>query len=38
MFYEFLKSLIFQKLTTDFETRTKRQAETKACVCLDIDH
>ena len=26
------------KLTTDFENRTKRQAETKACVFLDVDY
>ena len=37
-FYEFLNNHIFQKLTTDFENCTKRQAKTKACVVLDIDH
>ena len=37
-FYDFLKNHNFQKLTTDFENRTKRQAETEACACLDVDH
>ena len=32
------KNRIFRKLTTDFENRTKRQAETKACVVLDVYH
>ena len=38
IFYDFLKNLSFRKLTTDFENRTKRQAETKACVLLDVNH
>ena len=38
IFYEFLKNLIFLKLTTDFDNRTKRHAETKECVFLDMDH
>ena len=29
---------ISRKLTTDFESRTKRQAKTKACVFMDVDH
>ena len=33
----FLKNHIFWKLTKDFENRTKRQAETKECVYLDVD-
>ena len=37
-FYEFLKNGIFRKLTTDFENRTKRQAEFKECVVLDVDY
>ena len=37
-FYEFLKNHIFQKLTTDFENRTKRHAETKPSVFLDVGH
>ena len=36
-FYNFLKNRIFRKLTTDFENRTKRQAETKPWVILDAD-
>ena len=28
----------FRNLTTDFENRTKRPAETKAYIFLDIDH
>ena len=36
-FYDFLKNRNFQKLTTDFENRIKRAAETKSCVCLDVD-
>ena len=31
-FNDFLKSRIFRKLTTDFEYRTKCQAETKPCI------
>ena len=38
IFYDFLKYRIFRKLITDFENRTKRQAETKECVVLDADH
>ena len=34
----FLKCRFFWKLITDFENRTKRQAETETCVVLDIDH
>ena len=37
-FYEFLKNRIFRNVTTDFENRTMRQAETKACLILDMDH
>ena len=33
-FYEFLKNDIFRKLT---ENRTKRQADTKECVFLNVD-
>ena len=38
MFYEFLKIAISEKVTTDFENRAKRQAETKACAFLDMYH
>ena len=38
IFYDFLKDRIFRKLTTDFENRTKHQAETKACILLDVDY
>ena len=36
--YDFLKYRIFRKLTTDFENRTKHQAETKSCIVLDVGH
>ena len=29
---------MFRKVSTDFENRTERQAETKACAFLDADH
>ena len=35
-FYNFLKTRNFRKLNTDFENRTKRPAETKACILLDV--
>ena len=37
-FYDFLKNRYFQKLTIDFENRTKRPAETRSCVVLDVDY
>ena len=37
-FFDFLKNRIFRKLTTDFQNRTQRPADTKACVILDVDH
>ena len=37
-FFDFLKNRIFRKLTTDFQNRTQRPANTKACVILDVDH
>ena len=37
-FFRFSKNRNVQKLTTDFEKRTKRQAETEACVLFDVDH
>ena len=33
-FSNFSKIAFSEKLTTDFENRTKRQAETKTCVCF----
>ena len=36
--YDFLKNRYFRKLTTEFENRTKRQADTKEYVFLDVDH
>ena len=40
IFYDFLKNRNYRKLTlvTDFENRTQRQAETKACVFLDVEY
>ena len=36
-FLRFSQNHNFRKLTTDFENRTKRPAETKAYVVLDVD-
>ena len=36
-FYEFLKHRLFRNVTTDFENRTRRQADNKACLFLDVN-
>ena len=36
--YEFIKNRIFPKSNYRFENRTMRQAETKVCLFLDMDH
>ena len=37
-FLEFLKNHIFQIVTKYFENCTKREAEAKECVFMDVDH
>ena len=36
--FEFLKIAISAKVTTDYENRAKRQAESKVCAFLDMYH